>query len=177
MENANEHKHRFLWGWICSFFFNILLVVAIALILLKVYEPNIAAKEEEIMENYSSTIASAKLPSGTILGTKIEQKIVLDYKYVDYPGTEGKYYVDLHGNGTYTVTTNGSPVETKDTFTLRANLLKDDYPNVSSHCKGGSADKDLSVNYGLTNLTYLIIGLSKEQVEYTSLTFGTTNLF
>jgi hypothetical protein len=172
-----EHKHSFLKGWIFSFIFNIILVVAVALILLKVYEPNIAAKEEEIMENYSSTIASAKLPSGTVLGVKIEQKVFLDYKYADYPGTEGKYYVDLHGKGTYTVTTNGTPVEKKDTFTLRVNLLKDDYPNVSSHCKGGTADKELAANYGLLNLTYLILGLSKDGVEYTSLTLGTASLF
>lgn len=177
MEKTKEHKHRFLWGWVSGLVVNILLILATALILLKVYEPNIAAKEEEIMENYSSTIASAKLPSGTVLGTKIVQKIVLDFKYVSYPETEGKNYIDLHGNGTYTVTTNGIPLETKDTFVLQANLLKDDYTSVYSHCQGGKEDKELATNYGLVNLSYLIIGLSKEEVEYTSLTLGTKALF
>jgi hypothetical protein len=179
MREGKSGGHKFLWGWLSCLVFNLIALVVAGLIVFKKYEPDIAAKEEEAMENYSSAIATAKIPAPSVSlpGIKVTQKIILDYKYVDYPETAGKYYVDLHGIGTYTITTNGTPAETKDKFTLRAALLAADYPSVNSHCQGGSEDKELAQNYGALNLGYLVLGLSKDGVEYTSLTLGSTAVF
>jgi hypothetical protein len=161
-------KSHFGLGFFVGFITTLVVLVAAVgitgYVLYQQYEPTIATKEEELLEDYTSAIVSAK--------AKITVK--MDYKYVDWSTEGGTYYLTAHGIANVDPTTLTSAITDKP-FALKASIPQNDYNDIESNLtKEPVKDSELKTNYGAKGIYFIANALGEKTTVFKSLTVDTT---
>lgn len=129
------------------------------------YEPTVATKEEELLEDYTSAIVSAK--------AKVTVK--MDYKYVEWSTDSGSYYLTAHGIANVDPTTLTSAITDKP-FALKASIPQTDYNDIANNLKKDPVkDGELKTNYGAKGIYFIANALGEKSTVFKSLTVDTTD--
>jgi hypothetical protein len=171
----NGTKSHFGLGFLIGMLATLLLLGAVigitGYVLYGKYEPVVAKKEEKLLEDYTSAIASAK--------AKVDVK--MDYKSVEWSTEGSAFYLTAKGVASSagvaaTPLTPAIPEMLNKAFALKASIPETDYNAIKTNLSATpNAEAELADNYGAKGIYFIANALGEETTVFKSLTIDATS--